>query len=581
MGLFKYLAIYPLLFCAACSPNTSNVNAIPVSYAIPENIYKDRSLEHTDPRQAFYLFQKGRVEDALDLVIQMTSTDASFDYSTLRELCKLLILNSGKSKDPKQFLTALYGASLSGSGDFYPLLLKGLQSSHPSIQLASLQLYANFPEEHSKELLTDALGSRFLPIRMEAAYILASRKSPGATSQISSLMYKTPPELEPIFPQFFALIGDSESQAILRKLLSSPRKDTRVQTILAIGTYQRDDLLEELYPIATHTSPEEKEACSWAFGMFKDKRAQPILEKNLQSHHPFVKLAAAWGLYQMGDSSNLEMIKEIASKGNLFAISLLNETPSSIEFLMDLYDKGDEQIKFNAAISLLSLKNAYGLKTLEKLLISSPSGLGIQKIHSPSGAFNAWESVSSAEERWKRMPDMLAYSYHYQQELLTQSIDLDEKSFLSLAEKLFLEKENELIPTLINLLENRPSDEVIDLLKEGGKSYTSPLLRLYCYIALIHLNIADPYLEEIRSFALEYRNHPAIQFYTPTPSTYDSLSNAFTLTPKEKSQLLIDAYMTLANEQNQVDILTLLKALRYGDIKNRAVLSGIILKATE
>ncbi len=255
MGLFKSLSLLSLATLASCASPIHKDRTLDHASPIPENKYKNYSLKKIDPRQTLLLFYKGRIDDALDLSIKMAEAKEDLSYESIREVCKLFIHQSSESRVPEVFLSSLYGASIASSGDFYPILQRGLNSSNPHIQLASLQMYRTFPEDHTKVLLKDALGSRFLAIRMEAAYILASRKAPEATSQILSLMYKTPPELEPLFPRFFALIGDQESQLILKKLLSSPNKETRVQAILAIGSHKRDDLLEDLYPIATHTSP--------------------------------------------------------------------------------------------------------------------------------------------------------------------------------------------------------------------------------------------------------------------------------------------------------------------------------------
>ena len=66
-------------------------------------------------------------------------------------------------------------------------------------QLAALQFLAKMQDDQIDQLLHKAMASEFLYTRLEAAYILAAKKSRSATGQIEALMYKLPPQMRFFF----------------------------------------------------------------------------------------------------------------------------------------------------------------------------------------------------------------------------------------------------------------------------------------------------------------------------------------------------------------------------------------------
>jgi hypothetical protein len=85
------------------------------------------------------------------------------------------------------------------------------------------------------------MASPFIMARMEAGFHLASRKHRKATGHIEALMYKLPEELWFYFPQFFALIGTSDSIDVLKKLMENPMSMTRVEAILCAAKFGRHE----------------------------------------------------------------------------------------------------------------------------------------------------------------------------------------------------------------------------------------------------------------------------------------------------------------------------------------------------
>ena len=77
-------------------------------------------------------------------------------------------------------------------------------------------------------------------------------------------------------------------------------------------------------------------------------------------------------------------------------------------------------------------------------------------------------------------------------------------------------------------------------------------------------------------------------FITKTGIVYEGVTaidlwflGAFTLTPKETSRLLIEAYETLAESHEMEGIDLLIEAIRLGHKKNRYALAGLLLKAIQ
>ncbi len=541
---------------------------------------KREVLKHIDARKALFLAHQGNLDKALDLLISYQKHDPIITYKILRQLCRW-ILEEPKANLEESF-TALYGAWISRDASIQKKLLnQALQSRMPQLQLAALELYADNPQDKNLEPIIDSLGSPFFAIRLQAAFLLAQKKAPEAVSQIASLMQKTPEELKPLFPKLFALEGGVRSRSILHRLLADPDPAVRVQTILAIGGANRNDLLQDLTPLTSHRSPLELEALAWAFGSLQDLTAQPFLEGLLANPTLSVQVSAARALAQLGIPKGKKHLESIALSGNSLATLTLGQFQGTETTLHEIYLSSPSLTqRTNAAIALLERRDPLAVEGVLPLLVSSPQDYGLIKRLSPTGAFFYWEALPSAKVRWEQDPAALTYNRVYREELLHLCIDLPEEAFIAVARAILRDEHTALLPSLSQLCLNRPSEKVIQLLKEAQKTYSNPLARQYCNLTLFDLQEGKQYGQELIDWALASRLHDAIQFHPPNPVEVDGLSS-MQLTPHERSQLLIDAYLTLAKQQTEKSFHTLMVGLRHGNPKNRPLLAGILLQALE
>jgi hypothetical protein len=130
---------------------------------------------------------------------------------------------------------------------------------------------------------------------------------------------------------------------------------------------------------------------------------------------------------------------------------------------------------------------------------------------------------------------------------------------------------------LISLLCNQPTESCIQLLKEQQQRAGAPLIRNYCNLALFKLGEEGPYEQNLIRWVQETQNHPLI-------TLKESVSNErspFLFSQEETSQLLIESFETLAIQQNIKGIDALVRAIAYGNPKNRYALAGLLMRTAE
>ena len=72
-----------------------------------------------------------------------------------------------------------------------------------------------------------------------------------------------------------------------------------------------------------------------------------------------------------------------------------------------------------------------------------------------------------------------------------------------------------------------------------------------------------------------------IRFRPMLPWTEKNVESQFQLTPEETSRLLVEAYVTLADQHDPQGIDILLSAILEGNEKNRYALAGLLLKSIQ
>lgn len=536
-------------------------------------------------QQITYLMRSHDLKRSLSLYDKHREEHQKHDFEILEQLAHILLDEGAFSPDEEKRLLSLYGLGIGGissSNNILHILEKGITSHSPQTQLIALQYLSQLQDDKSETLLSKAMNSDFLPIRLEAAGQLCNRKERSALGQIEALMQKLPRQFRLYFPEFFFKLGTPEATAIARHFINDRDIQVRIATILHAASHNRDDMLSSIRLAATQGVEAEREAALSALGYIQDSHSLPLLKQASESLSSTISLAALRSLYLIGETDVRGKIETIAREKNLFAITMLGEMKESDSVLSELLQDSNLQVKFNSAFALLKLKNPNCAAVLSEVLIRDLRDLGFQPYFSNGASLSSLKIVPSAKQHKKSdFFDLTAISLKIREEVLKECIELPEPYFLNIATQIFSSRQTELIPMLISLLENLQSPGAIQLLKAQSQKVGSPLIRNYCNLALFRLREEGPYEERLYEWLYSKKKNEIIQFRPLSGRVGNRKETVFELTPEENSRLIIESFTALAERHDDKGIDALLFALKEGHEKNRPILAGLLLKAIQ
>ncbi len=531
--------------------------------------------------QALFLMQQNKIEESIERYRQYASLTGRHDFEMLQQMGLTLLQKGIQSEDHQTFMITLFGAGLSGSSNSLEILEKGITHPDPQTQLLSLHFISKIDDDRTDDLLNIAMSSDFLSTRMEAAYYLSARKHPHAVGQIEGLMFRLPPVYKPFFPSLFALIGTHDATQTLRRLIEDPDLNVRIESILQVARLGRDDFLPLLRKRLSHSHIAELEATLFAIGALKDTSMIPKIKRHTTSSTDTVRLAACLCMLQLGDRSYIPNIEELARKKNVFAIAALGFISGTEPLLAELVQSTDLQIRTNAAAALLQHRDPRCLPILMDILFDDARNLAFQPYGSIGRSLTALKAVPSAELRAKDPTIDLSYSLAIREHLLRESIHLPEDDFIHLSRLLFHRQQNDLVPSLISLLENLQTDKAKQVLREGSTKMNSPLIRDYCHLSLYRLKEEGPHEEHVARWVMHQKEAELIRLRPLLPWKFRMDQADYSLSPEETSKLLIDSFVSIASRRDEKSIAFLLEAIQYGNPLNRYALMGLLMKATE
>lgn len=527
-----------------------------------------------------FLIRSKEYAKAIDQYKSYKANTKSHDFELLEEMALALLHQGVQSRDEEEQLLSLYGASLCATALPVSFLDSCIASDNILTQIASLRLIAMMQDSHCDSLLTKAMSSMHFASRIEAAQILASRKTKNSVGQIESLMYKIPDPFRFLFANFFGQIGTGEAITVLKQLMQSPYHQNRTSAILAAAQFGRDDLLPDIRAIGTQINPAEQEACAAAIGILKDHKSLKLLQKLAKSPSDQVKLAALKSLTLLGVMEAKQEIIELAKKENLFAIRALGEVDAYDEVLKEQIKSENLTLKFNSTVALLSLRNPACFQPLMTFIIRDHRDLGFIPSYSLGFSLNAWKVFPSATQHQEiEGYDIQGYSLYVRELLLRDCLELPEDTFLEVVKTLFNSRQKDLVPLAIELLLQKGSEKAIKVLETYSQMVGAPLVRAYCHLALYKLNKGELYRNYIKDWIRHQKALDIIQLRGPLSTKEKPIVKSFELSSDESSSFLVHSCLMVAEKQEEDGLDLFLDLIRDGNPKNRALLAGILLRA--
>jgi hypothetical protein len=375
------------------------------------------------------------------------------------------------------------------------------------------------------------------------------------------------------------LIGSNEATISLRKMITSPHSNVKIASILSCGQFGRDEFLSDLRLCAKHIDPAEQEATAFSLGALSDLQSIDSLKQLTLSPYPHVQLAASLALIHLGHHEYEKTVYKLAIDGHPFAIYALKDLPLTESLLYELIKSKDSIVTLNASLALLYKKDPACLPFILEMF-SASEHLDYIPIFSPGHSLFAWKPVSKIAIQ-KKHPDanLSTLSLQFMENMVISALELPDKYFYNLAEHLFKEEKQQLIPLLVRLLENKSSPESLALLQKNAQKLGNPLIRDYCLLSLFRLNKDELAKEQFISRLPAIYSKPLIQFRAMVGRDSEKVGGRFELTPEEHSRLLLESCDALARRKDIDSIDQILIALKNGHPDNRPALAGILLSA--
>lgn len=585
MGLPQKLSAFLVsaLFLSSCAaPPTAMSKADEELFQRSLKTEANKSSIASEQNLAYYNSFPSNLKDAISSYRQLIRFGALHDYDYLQEIGVRCLKQSEGEFDPEALLLSIYGAMIAKNEQLLPVLEHGLNSPYAQVQLAAIRALAEFPDDVATKILLKGLNSNFLEVCFETLFVLVSQKHPESMGYIQALMNKIPEQFHFLFPMLYALLDTPDSAKTLKKFFQHKDAQVRVEAILASAKLKRHDLLESLQILSTQHEITQQEACAYALGQFQDESSHLSLQELIKSPSEHVRLAAHYSLYRLGYSDSILPIEQMAASGNLFAIALLKECPCDEKILEALTYHPNEQIKLNAALSLLKKKNPHCLLEVRNLLIpKDPSWLLTQSV-SPGKALQAKKWALFSSQTLRQAPYAKECSDQIRQEILLECSELPENVFLSLAQDIIESNQNDLIPLTISLMQSMKTQKSIDLLKSWQQKVGAPFVRAYSNLALFQLDQPGPWRDNLIEWISNEKKHPLVRLRPVVPwNSKPAKKNPFELSFEEKSQLLIESYLAIALRQEEPGLDLILSQLAHPHAKNKYALAGILIKATE
>jgi len=489
----------------------------------------------------------------------------------LEEVCYQLFQKLATSDDLDTTIMTLFATTAANHPLSRSIIKELLHSPSPLIQLVAVQSLSQTNDADS--LLVEALRSNFIGIRLEAAWQLAKKRSKDSFFHIDALYSKLSKEFHPYMAELFAQEGSSGSIHRLRNMLYDTDEAIVISSLLAIGRHNISDLNNDVVSLTLH-SPQTLEALAYALQCNESCAARERLHELSNHYDSHVQVQALLSRIFLGELSFIETLLQQAQQGDPFALSALSSCPALPH---TPYSPTSRTERINHAITLLKHKECASLPYLkeifsladDEILFSRVSSAGTQQYVEPSTLYSFPADTRSM---------IYEHSLVVLEELLSQTIELEESAFLEITQYLFQQGRIELYPTLLSLLKNKRSDATIELLKKEASRVGAPYNRVSASLGLIQLGIfSERDLKEVLDFTRAKKEQP---WRHPLPHMFTTQYLDQRHQTTTSAQLYVEALEMLAQSGSQEAISMLQEELEHVPMHFLPFVVGALLHAT-
>ncbi len=568
LRLFLFLSFCSFGWAVSEAPSTEQgkVAADPIPDEMRKGAVSEGHLQ--------FLLQQGQA----DTVVRLTQNadQPPLSPTLLRSLALALLKQGIHERDPETQLLALFGAAFSCNEHAYEILAIGLQSPFLPMQLLAVQGIARLQSDRSEALLVKAMGSPFPLVRLEALELLADLQNPLTLSLAEALFWKAPRPLLLFYPPILAKMGTKPATMKLRRFLSDPSLDMRVAALLHIHALAREDLLPCVRSKLLSASLPEQEAAAFVVGSLGDNRLVAPLQTLSSSKDVFVRLSAANALLSLGEEKAFQVIQSEVEQKNCYAISLLSQWQDPLSHLPPLMQDKDPSVRLNACIASLQMGSPIPLSFCREVLLQDPKQTLLTSQPSPGTCLVSFALTPTYTIPSALLPAALEHDSKIKERIMTHLHGQDRTAFFSVADALVQARREELLPSLMTLLQEDGSPQALGWLSRHAEALGAPFIRNFCLLTLYRIQKKQEWGKMLREWAKEKNQTFFLQL-----EQKGSKKERYLLTPEQTSGLLIQIFETFAAERDPEGIQVLLEAIASGHPKNRYVLAGLLLRATE
>ena len=541
-------------------------------------VANDHEEELKNLRQRTHYFCKTqKTEKAVEAYLDYLTKTGLHDEEALRSLSLSILEESMSGENQELQLLSLFCLSKLGEKIAQPYLEKLILSPFPECQLSAIASpFLSSDQIYEKHLLR-LMGSPYLGIRLQALYQLAQKKHPSTVGLAASLEQKIPEQYHMLLPLIYAEINDSTARHELKKLLNHSFEHVRTETMAQIGNHNIRDFTPQLQRILNRPSTTDQEMALMILTDWSALSSLPVVEQLCDSKNINLRCTALYAIHKEKENFATEKMAETLKSNQPVPLRWGRFYPKLENELVSFLNHPDQTLSLNATLSLLDLKSTKALAKAVSFVLGIYKDNFFWPSQSPGGACTYWKVVHGPQPPMIPAPELHRATLYLAETMLGHIATLDDIAFFNCCDQIIRADISPLFPRMIALLAESSSDIAITTLKKCSQKLGTPSLRI---LAVLALYTKEPSAEGLHAIIAWIEAQPTSQLFKirniPDPNQMEVLK-AHKLSLEQTSELVLQAYQTLADSQDPEALTAMVKWLRTANTRHRCILATAIL----